>query len=204
LLNSEASDQNDIPRSDLKFLLTLLPRSIARDDSRFSRSFAVGDVRRIAVIADSIPFLFDISSACRCELSTESSGTTLAHFSVGRRNSAVSAVGMGPDDGSVAVRAHHAGDGVHMDDGPDGLYPLLSALVLARQRDYARQLSVAYTHTVDCAANMISFNVLFFWTSILFVFWLASLGAKTVPQDTAVSVPGMVPAMHRLSTEHRG
>ena len=61
----------------------------------------------------------------------------------------------------------------------------------------------AYTHTVGFAANMISFNVLFFWMSILFVFWLASLGAKTVPQDTAVSVPGMVPAMHRFSTEHR-
>ena len=55
----------------------------------------------------------------------------------------------------------------------------------------------AYTHTVGFAANMISLNVLFFWISILFVFWLASLGAKTVPQDTAVSVPAMVPAIQR-------
>lgn len=53
----------------------------------------------------------------------------------------------------------------------------------------------AYTHTVGFAANMISFNVLFFWMSILFVFWLASLGAKTVPQDKPVSLPGMVPAV---------
>ncbi|MBX3303533.1 MAG: cytochrome ubiquinol oxidase subunit I [Nitrospira sp.] len=51
----------------------------------------------------------------------------------------------------------------------------------------------AYTHTVGFAANMISFNVLFFWMSILFVFWLASLGAKTVPQDKPVSLPDMVP-----------
>ncbi len=49
---------------------------------------------------------------------------------------------MGPDDGAVSVRAHHAGDGVHMDDGLDGLYPLFGALVLACQRDYARQLTL--------------------------------------------------------------
>jgi cytochrome bd ubiquinol oxidase subunit I len=55
----------------------------------------------------------------------------------------------------------------------------------------------AYTHTVGFAANMISFNVLFFWMSILFVFWLASLGTKTVTQDTAVTVPGMVSAIQR-------
>ena len=47
----------------------------------------------------------------------------------------------------------------------------------------------AYTHTVGFAANMISFNVLFFWMTILFVFWLASLGTKSVPQDTTVVVP---------------
>ena len=47
----------------------------------------------------------------------------------------------------------------------------------------------AYTHTVGFAANMISFNVLFFWMTILFVFWLASLGTKTAPQDTMVVVP---------------
>lgn len=47
----------------------------------------------------------------------------------------------------------------------------------------------AYTHTVGFAANMISFNVLFFWMTILFVFWLASLGTKTTPQDTMVVVP---------------
>src|SRR6184192_770694 len=39
----------------------------------------------------------------------------------------------------------------------------------------------AYTHTVGFAANMISFNVLFFWISIMFVFWLGTLGAKKAP-----------------------
>jgi len=51
----------------------------------------------------------------------------------------------------------------------------------------------AYTHTTGFAANMISFNVLFFWISILFVFWLASLGEKKVPQENQVSLPGLVP-----------
>ena len=41
----------------------------------------------------------------------------------------------------------------------------------------------AYTHTVGFAANMISFNVLFFWVSILFVFWLGSLGMKKAPVE---------------------
>lgn len=54
-----------------------------------------------------------------------------------------------------------------------------------------------YTHTVGFAVNIISFNVLFFWMSILFVFRLASLGTKTVPRDTAVTVSGMVPAIQR-------
>ena len=30
----------------------------------------------------------------------------------------------------------------------------------------------AYTHTIGFAANVISFNVLFFWITIMFVFWL--------------------------------
>lgn len=51
----------------------------------------------------------------------------------------------------------------------------------------------AYTHTVGFAANMISFNVLFFWTSILFVFWLAALGAKKEPAMGTLPVPGSVP-----------
>ncbi|HKY72216.1 MAG TPA: cytochrome ubiquinol oxidase subunit I [Nitrospira sp.] len=51
----------------------------------------------------------------------------------------------------------------------------------------------AYTHTVGFAANMISFNVLFFWTSILFVFWLASLGAKKTPVLEKAAIPELVP-----------
>jgi len=51
----------------------------------------------------------------------------------------------------------------------------------------------AYTHTVGFAANMISFNVLFFWISILFVFWLGSLTAKKVPVEAKAGVPGSAP-----------
>src|SRR5574341_1957023 len=51
----------------------------------------------------------------------------------------------------------------------------------------------AYTHTVGFAANMISFNVLFFWVSILFVFWLGTLGVKKVPVEAKVAVPGRAP-----------
>ncbi|HEU4684251.1 MAG TPA: cytochrome ubiquinol oxidase subunit I [Nitrospira sp.] len=51
----------------------------------------------------------------------------------------------------------------------------------------------AYTHTVGFAANMISFNVLFFWVSILFVFWLASLGAKKAPATEPRSSPALAP-----------
>ena len=51
----------------------------------------------------------------------------------------------------------------------------------------------AYTQTVGFAANMISFNVLFFWISLLFVFWLASLGAKKVQVDEKISIPGIQP-----------
>ncbi|CAI4029674.1 hypothetical protein DNFV4_00092 [Nitrospira tepida] len=49
----------------------------------------------------------------------------------------------------------------------------------------------AYTHTVGFAANMISFNVLFFWISILFVFWLASLGEKQPVTKAAASSPNL-------------
>ena len=52
----------------------------------------------------------------------------------------------------------------------------------------------AYTHTVGFAANMISFNVLFFWVSILFVFWLGTLGTKKLPVEAKVPVPGGAPA----------
>jgi hypothetical protein len=50
----------------------------------------------------------------------------------------------------------------------------------------------AYTHTIGFAANMISFNVLFFWISILFVFWLASLGTKKAPGEDRASVPQLI------------
>ncbi len=50
----------------------------------------------------------------------------------------------------------------------------------------------AYTHTIGFAANVISFNVLFFWISIMFVFWLGTLGAKKVAVSKPVSDP--VPA----------
>src|SRR5574339_93363 len=51
----------------------------------------------------------------------------------------------------------------------------------------------AYTHTVGFAANMISFNVLFFWVSILFVFWLGSLGIKKAPVEAKAGIPGGAP-----------
>jgi hypothetical protein len=51
----------------------------------------------------------------------------------------------------------------------------------------------AYTHTVGFAANMISFNVLFFWVTILFVFWLGSLGVMKAPVEAKVGVPGGAP-----------
>jgi hypothetical protein len=47
----------------------------------------------------------------------------------------------------------------------------------------------AYTHTIGFAANMISFNVLLFWSTILFVFWLAAFSHK----KTVVPVPSIVP-----------
>jgi cytochrome bd ubiquinol oxidase subunit I len=40
---------------------------------------------------------------------------------------------------------------------------------------------------------MISANVLFFWISILFVFWLGSLTAKKVPAESKAGIPGSVP-----------
>jgi cytochrome bd ubiquinol oxidase subunit I len=45
---------------------------------------------------------------------------------------------------------------------------------------------------------MISFNVLFFWGTILFVFWLASLGTKKAPAVATVQIPAMTqPSMVR-------
>jgi cytochrome d ubiquinol oxidase subunit I len=52
----------------------------------------------------------------------------------------------------------------------------------------------AYTHTVGFAANMISANVLFFWISIMFVFWLGALGAKKAPVEAKAAVPGRAAA----------
>jgi cytochrome d ubiquinol oxidase subunit I len=54
-------------------------------------------------------------------------------------------------------------------------------------------------NTVGFAANMISFNVLFFWTSILFVFWLAALGAKKEPIAGTVPAAGL-PSQQPLSS----
>ena len=55
----------------------------------------------------------------------------------------------------------------------------------------------AYTHTIGFAANVISFNVLFFWVSIMFVFWLGTLGTKAVPvpaKEPAPAMPSPAPA----------
>jgi len=51
----------------------------------------------------------------------------------------------------------------------------------------------AYTHTTGFAANMISFNVLFFWVTILFVFWLGTLGVKKAPVEAKAPIPGRAP-----------
>jgi hypothetical protein len=51
----------------------------------------------------------------------------------------------------------------------------------------------AYTHTVGFGANMISFNVLFFWVSILFVFWVGSLTKKAAPVEAKAPAPGGAP-----------
>ena len=40
---------------------------------------------------------------------------------------------------------------------------------------------------------MISFNVLFFWITIMFVFWLGTLGAKKAPVEAKAGVPGERP-----------
>ncbi len=47
----------------------------------------------------------------------------------------------------------------------------------------------AYTHTIGFAANMISFNVLLFWSTILFVFWLAAFAGKKSPVPETPKVP---------------
>lgn len=51
----------------------------------------------------------------------------------------------------------------------------------------------AYTHTVGFGANMISANVLFFWISILFVFWVGSLTKKAAPVEAKAPAPGGAP-----------
>jgi hypothetical protein len=40
---------------------------------------------------------------------------------------------------------------------------------------------------------MVSFNVLFFWISIMFVFWLGTLGAKKAPVEAKAGAPGRAP-----------
>lgn len=51
----------------------------------------------------------------------------------------------------------------------------------------------AYTHTIGFGANVISFNVLFFWITIMFVFWLGALGAKKAPVPATQPVTGAAP-----------
>ncbi|MGD9852613.1 MAG: cytochrome ubiquinol oxidase subunit I [Nitrospirales bacterium] len=51
----------------------------------------------------------------------------------------------------------------------------------------------AYTHTIGFAANMISFNVLLFWLTILFVFWLAAFSGKKAIVKEPSKVPELVP-----------
>jgi hypothetical protein len=55
----------------------------------------------------------------------------------------------------------------------------------------------AFTHTIGFGANMISFNVLFFWLTILFVFWLGSLASKKAPATAPVGQKVPVPAGSR-------
>jgi cytochrome bd ubiquinol oxidase subunit I len=52
----------------------------------------------------------------------------------------------------------------------------------------------AFTHTIGFGANMISFNVLFFWLTILFVFWLGSLGVKKAPVTAPAGQKVPIPA----------
>src|SRR3989449_3385858 len=52
----------------------------------------------------------------------------------------------------------------------------------------------AFTHTIGFGANMISFNVLFFWLTILFVFWLGALASKKAPATAPVGQKVPVPA----------
>src|SRR5207244_8904996 len=58
-------------------------------------------------------------------------------------------------------------------------------------RDYSPW---AFTHTIGFCANMISFNVLFFWLTILFVFWLGALASKKAPATAPVGQKVPVPA----------
>ena len=60
----------------------------------------------------------------------------------------------------------------------------------------------AYTHTIGFAANVISFNVLFFWISIMFVFWLGTLGAKKVVIEGPVTQPIPGEASPQPATGH--
>jgi hypothetical protein len=55
----------------------------------------------------------------------------------------------------------------------------------------------AFTHTIGFGANMISFNVLFFWLTILFVFWLGSLASKKAPATAPVGQKVPAPAGSR-------
>ena len=50
----------------------------------------------------------------------------------------------------------------------------------------------SFTHTIGFAANVMTFNVVLFWTLALFVFWLGELGTKAVKTAHA---PAAQPAM---------
>ena len=50
----------------------------------------------------------------------------------------------------------------------------------------------AFTHTIGFAANVMTFNVILFWTLTLFVFWLGEIGSKaTKPAHAPVPQPAM-------------
>jgi len=50
----------------------------------------------------------------------------------------------------------------------------------------------AFTHTIGFAANVMTFNVVLFWTLALFVFWLGELGVKAVkPAHAPVHQPAI-------------
>ena len=53
----------------------------------------------------------------------------------------------------------------------------------------------AFTHPIGFAANMMSFNVMIFWTFVLFVFWLSELSTKKVTVHAAEKELGGAPVL---------